>query len=88
MLLLVLTLLLNWLLPLQLPLFLTFRMLTLPNGTRDSRELWDTCLSEASLCPIRLAHGSFGDPPTAGNGCAIAFLCLLSGAQLGAKQRK
>ncbi|AMP10874.1 hypothetical protein CAter282_3167 [Collimonas arenae] len=38
----VLTLLLNWFLTLplqsQLQLFLTFRMLTLPNGTGDSRE--------------------------------------------------
>ena len=62
---------------LTLPLLLTSRMLTLPNGTGDSRELWDTCLSAASLCPIRLARGSFGDPPKAGNGCAIAFFWLL-----------
>jgi len=74
---LLLLLLLKLTLFLTLPLLLTFRMLTLPNETGDSRELWDTCLSEASLCPIRLAHGSFGNPPTAGNGCAIAFFWLL-----------
>ncbi|AMP03937.1 hypothetical protein CPter91_1559 [Collimonas pratensis] len=54
-------------------------MLTLPNDAGASRELWDTCLSEASLCPIRLAPASFGNP-TEGRATAVRspFLCLLS----------
>ncbi|MEO6919433.1 MAG: hypothetical protein ABI171_10555 [Collimonas sp.] len=37
------------------------RIENLPKEARGSRELWSTCLSEASLCFTRLARASFGD---------------------------
>ncbi|MEM4989603.1 hypothetical protein V8G57_19605 [Collimonas sp. H4R21] len=67
-----------------------FRMETLPNPARVSRELWGKMFEPKASC---FPHPTgtrriWGPDRREGNGFAVAFLCLLFGARLGAKQRK